>query len=230
MRRFLRRRGPELGLVVLVTFVVSLAQGAISYTFLFGRLRGPFELNLASLSTAGYLMRWALVAGMMVLWLLGKKTLLFVLAIVVNAFGTLILFLHTGFLVSVLAGLSGRAVDALLGDVVFMGVSNVLVFSIWYWVIDPPGIEHEQPASARWAFLFPQRAASLPNFEGWVPGYVDYLFVAFTTSFAFSPTDTLPLTRSAKMLMLLQAVISVITLTGIAGSAINILAGTASGH
>ena len=51
------------------------------------------------------------------------------------------------------------------------------------------------------------------------------LFVAFTTSFAFSPTDTLPLTRRAKMLMQLQAAISVVTLTGVAGSAINILAG-----
>lgn len=50
------------------------------------------------------------------------------------------------------------------------------------------------------------------------------LYLAFTTSFAFSSTDTLPLTRRAKMLMLLQATISIITLTGIAGSAINILA------
>ena len=49
--------------------------------------------------------------------------------------------------------------------------------------------------------------------------------MAFPTSFAFSPTDTLPLTRRAKMLMLLQAAISVVTLTGVAGSAINILAG-----
>jgi hypothetical protein len=54
---------------------------------------------------------------------------------------------------------------------------------------------------------------------------VDYLFIAFTTSFAFSPTDTLPLTRTAKMLMMAQAAVSVVTLTGIAGAAINILAG-----
>jgi uncharacterized membrane protein len=55
--------------------------------------------------------------------------------------------------------------------------------------------------------------------------YWDYLCLAFTTSFAFSPTDTMPLTRRAKMLMLLQSAISIITLTAIAGSAINILAG-----
>lgn len=59
---------------------------------------------------------------------------------------------------------------------------------------------------------------------------VDYLFAAFTTGLAFSPTDTLPLARRAKMLMLLQATIAVVTLTGIPGSAIDILAGTAAGH
>ncbi len=80
--------------------------------------------------------------------------------------------------------------------------------------------ERRQP----WAFLFPQRASVLPHCETWVPRYIDYLFVAFTTSFAFSPTDTLPLTRSAKMLMLLQSTVSIVTLTGIAGSAITILA------
>src|ERR1700678_2990706 len=55
--------------------------------------------------------------------------------------------------------------------------------------------------------------------------YGDYLFVAFTASFGFGPADAPPLTRRAKALMLLQAVISVVTLTAIAGSAINILAG-----
>lgn len=230
MSSFVRRRGLSLALVVLDMFVVSLAQGAISYTFLFGQLRGPLVLKLVSLSTLGYLMRWGFFAWMVALWLLKKKSLLFAVVIVANAFSTLILLLHTGFLISVLTGLSGRAVDQLLGDVACMAISNVLIFSVWYWVIDPPGIEHGQATDARWAFLFPQRAGSVPNFEDWEPGYVDYLFVAFTTSFAFSPTDALPLTRSAKMLMLLQASISVITLTGVAGSAINILAGTASGH
>ena len=91
--------------------------------------------------------------------------------------------------------------------------------------IDPPGIVEGQDERQPWAFLFPQRGSALPHYESWLPRYADYLFVAFTTSFAFSPTDALPLTRSAKMLMLLQAAISIVTLTGIAGSAINILAG-----
>jgi uncharacterized membrane protein len=109
--------------------------------------------------------------------------------------------------------------------VVLMAVSNVLIFSIWYWVIDPPGVEKVQREDAPWDFLFPQRAATVPHYENWAPKYTDYLYVAFTTSYAFSPTDTMPLTRRAKLLMLLQSVISIVTLTGIAGSAINILAG-----
>ena len=59
-----------------------------------------------------------------------------------------------------------------------------------------------------------RRGSVLPRYESWVPRYVDYLFIAFTTSFAFSPTDTLPLTRTAKILMMAQAAISVVTLTG----------------
>ena len=76
-------------------------------------------------------------------------------------------------------------------------------------------------------FSLSPAAATLPGYEQWQPRYTDYLYLAFTASFAFSPTDTLPLSRRAKLLMLLQAVISIVTLTGIAGSAINILAGAA---
>ena len=102
------------------------------------------------------------------------------------------------------------------------------MFSVWYWLIDPPGIDEEAEDSGRWAFLFPQRADTIPGFEDWRPRYTDYLFTAFTTSFAFSPTDALPLTRIAKLLMALQAAISLVTLTGIAASAINILAGAST--
>ena len=224
MADFVRQRGFSLGLVVLVMAVVALVQSSITYTFAFGELRGPLGL-LTTLAKFIYFMRWSLVAVMAALWLLKKKRVLFVLVMIVNAVSTLVLLVDTGSLTSELTGLSARTVKELLLDAALMGVSNILVFSVWYWAIDPPGIDKEQRTSEQWAFLFPQRAVSVPTFEGWQPGYADYLFVAFTTSFAFSPADALPLTRTAKMLMLLQATISVITLTGIAGSAISILAG-----
>jgi hypothetical protein len=229
MAGFVRQRGLSLALVVAVMAAAALAQGAISYTFAFGGLAATLGIHLSGLTEFGYFARWSLVGAMGILWLLDKKRALFVLAIVLNADATLILLAHTGFLISVLAGLSARTVQTILLDVVLMGVSNILIFSVWYWVIDPPSVDMSQRPGEPWAFLFPQRAGELPHFEGWQPRYSDYLFIAFTTTFAFSPTDTLPLTRTAKMLMMLQASISVITLTGIAGSAINILAGMASG-
>ena len=227
MADFVRQRGLSLALVVLVMSVDAIAQVSISYTFAFGELRGLLGLDV-TLARIGYVTRIGIVALMAVLWLLERRRALLALVIVVNAYATLILLLHTGLLASVLAGLSFRAINQMFLDIVLMGISNMLVFSIWYWIVDPPGVEGEQRPGERWAFLFPQRASALPNFEGWQPRYADYLFLAFTTSFAFSPTDTLPLTRAAKMLMLLQATISIVTLTGIAGSAINILAGAAA--
>jgi hypothetical protein len=125
-----------------------------------------------------------------------------------------------------LFGFCSQAIGALMLNVVLMVLSNILIFSIWYWIIDPPGVEEVPRTDEPWDFLFPQRASSLPHYESWIPRFADYLYLAFTTSFAFSPTDTLPLTRRAKMLMLLQSAISVVTLTGIAGAAINILAGS----
>ena len=224
MRNFVTDRGPSLALVVLVMLVVVLSQGAIAYTFSFGQLQGRLPIDAPGLANYVGGARLGLMALMALLWGLGRRRALFNLVIVVNGIATLSLLVHTASLTAVLAGLSPRAVGSLLVDVVLMALSNILTFSIWYWIIDPPGVEGGQREDEPWAFLFPQRGSTLPHYEAWVPRYVDYLFVAFTTSFAFSPTDTLPLTRSAKMLMLLQSAISVITLTGIAGSAINILA------
>jgi hypothetical protein len=124
----------------------------------------------------------------------------------------------------VLGGLEKEATSLLI-DAALMSLSNMFIFSIWYWVVDPPGIEGERNEEAPWAFLFPQRGGPLPHYEGWSPGYVDYLFIGFTTNFAFSPTDALPLTRIAKMLMMAQATISVVVVIGIVGGAINALVG-----
>jgi hypothetical protein len=206
-------------------FVISLGQAGISYTMAFGALSAVLPRDRSGIATFLVILRFGLVALMAVLWTLRRKRALFQLIVVANALFTLALLVQTISLISALFGGASEAVNALMLDVLLMATSNILIFSVWYWGIDPPGIEDVSRADEPWDFLFPQRGSPLPHYDGWVPLYPDYLFVAFTTSFAFSPTDTLPLTRRAKMLMLLQAAISVVTLTGVAGSAINILAG-----
>jgi uncharacterized membrane protein len=59
--------------------------------------------------------------------------------------------------------------------------------------------------------------------QGWWPHFVDYLYVSFTNATAFSPTDTMPLTRWAKLLMLVQSLASLLTVAMVAARAVNIL-------
>ncbi len=228
MTHLLRRRSPSLSMVVLILVGILLLQSEISYSTAFGRLDGFVKIpgwEHGAFPTAWLVLRVAAMLVVVTLWILNRKRDLFKAIIVANVMLTLGLLINMMLLVDVLFGLSAQAVRPLLVDVVLMATTDVLIFSIWYWIIDPPGVEETQREDALWEFLFPQRGSVLPGYEAWTPRYSDYLYLAFTTSFAFSPTDTLPLTRRAKLLMMMQSSISLITLTAIAGSAINILAG-----
>ena len=109
-------------------------------------------------------------------------------------------------------------------------VANILVFAGWYWRLDGggPRARELQGAHRDGAFLFPQMTLS-PEVriqmgeEDWSPNFVDYLFVAFNTSTAFSPTDSPVLSRWAKVLMMVQALISFMTVALLAARAVNIL-------
>jgi hypothetical protein len=117
----------------------------------------------------------------------------------------------------------------LLGVAVVLWLSNVLVFASWYWRLDAggPHARDLRDAHTEGAFLFPQMTIdSLKTPEGargWMPGFVDYLFLAFNSSTAFSPTDVPVLSRWAKLLMMVQATISLITIALLAARAVNIL-------
>ena len=225
MVRFIRQRTFSLSMVVLVLGTIMFLQASLSFSIAYGRLGAAIQTETlvlaASLWTA---LRTAMVIAVIALWLLDRKRALFRMIILLTGVYTFGLVLNMLALVDILFGFSSQAVDTLIVDVVLMAAANILIFSIWYWVIDPPGVNEDPRDTDAWDFLFPQRGDPLPQYEGWQPRYTDYLFVAFTTSFAFSPTDTLPLTRRAKVLMMLQAALSLVTITAIAGSAINILA------
>lgn len=100
--------------------------------------------------------------------------------------------------------------------------SNVLVFASWYWRLDAGGPRKRDLRDGHedGAFLFPQMTLGEKD---WKPGFVDYLFLAFNTSTAFSPTDAPVLSRWAKLLMMVQSCISLATIAILAARAINIL-------
>ena len=112
----------------------------------------------------------------------------------------------------------------LLASSVAAWALNVLLFSLAYWRLDRGGPEaRANHANTRPDWLFPQQ--SVPEYvpPDWYPTFVDYLFLAFDTATAFSPTDALPLTSRAKVLMMLQSTISLVTVIAVAARAINIL-------
>ncbi|MFN7994426.1 MAG: hypothetical protein U0Q18_12545 [Bryobacteraceae bacterium] len=101
-------------------------------------------------------------------------------------------------------------------------ISNILVFASWYWRLDAggPHARETRGAHTAGAFLFPQMTQ---GDNEWMPGFVDYLFLAFNTSTAFSPTDVPVLSRWAKGMMMVQATISFTTVALLAARAVNIL-------
>jgi hypothetical protein len=118
--------------------------------------------------------------------------------------------------------------EELLRAAVALWISNILVFACWYWRLDAggPHARDLRQTHTEGAFLFPQM--SLPSDSPlakaqWRPGFVDYLFLAFNTSTAFSPTDVPVLSRWAKGLMMIQSSVSLSTLAILAARAINIL-------
>jgi uncharacterized membrane protein len=101
---------------------------------------------------------------------------------------------------------------------------NVLVFGLWFWQLDSGGpIVRRAAGRAIPDFMFPQDEN--PQFAppGWQPMFLDYLYVSFTNGTAFSPTDTMPLTQMAKMLMLVESAVSILLLVMVAARAVNIL-------
>jgi uncharacterized membrane protein len=118
----------------------------------------------------------------------------------------------------------GTSASALLVDAALIWVSNVATFALWYWEIDGGGpARRRRHAHASKDFLFPQMDPDNATSSGWSPGFVDYLFLAFNTSTAFSPTDTAVLSRRAKVLMMAQSLLSLLVVAVLAARAINTL-------
>jgi hypothetical protein len=158
-----------------------------------------------------------------VLWLIGFTRLLR-LAVYVQLISISLTVIFSIVTLLITVAFRDEDVWGLLWDAVLVWIGNMVVFAIWYWMFDSP---HTQAESAeqhkRYEFLFPHRSADIPGWSDWKPRFFDYLFLAFTTGTAFSPTDTAPLSRRAKFFTMLQASSSLIVIAVLAARGINIL-------
>ena len=121
-------------------------------------------------------------------------------------------------------GSAGNDASLLLARGASVYVTNIIVFGLWYWEWDRGGpVARSQGLRPYPDFLFPQMTAPEKAPPDWEPNFIDYLYVSFTNASAFSPTDTMPLSRWAKMLMLVQASVALLTVAFVIARAINVL-------
>jgi len=116
--------------------------------------------------------------------------------------------------------------NSILGRGAALWVTNVIAFSFWYWIFDRGGPgERAAGSGIAPSFAFPENATPELAPDGWQPRYHDYLYLSFTNATAFSPTDTLPIQAWAKMAMLAESVLSLITAIMVIARVINGLPG-----
>lgn len=103
-------------------------------------------------------------------------------------------------------------------------LTNIAIFSLWFWDLDRGGPGARAEAKKEWPdFMFQQMSDPQYAPSNWHPKFFDYLYMSFTNASAFSPTDVLPLTRWAKLLMLLQSTTSLVIVGLVVARAVNIL-------
>jgi hypothetical protein len=125
---------------------------------------------------------------------------------------------------ALLSGHEGSAAGPLLLVAAGIWGTNVAVFALWYWEFDRGGpVARAHAHRAHPDFLFPQMQAQDLVSRDWEPAFFDYLYVSYTNATAFSPTDTMPMSRWAKLLMLMQSAVSIITVGLVVARAVNIM-------
>ena len=112
----------------------------------------------------------------------------------------------------------------LLLDAAAIWLTNIIAFALWFWSLDRQGPAAQSVGETGPPdFLFSAMLRDAHSGAAWRPGFVDYLYLAFTNATALSPADTLPLTGRAKLLMMLEACVSLLTIVVVAARAVNIL-------
>jgi uncharacterized membrane protein len=126
----------------------------------------------------------------------------------------------------ILGAARGVTATVLLGRGAAIWVANVIIFSLWYCELDRGGpAERAAGSPIPPSFAFPENATPELAPAGWRPAYPDYLYLAYTNATAFSPTDTLPVRRWAKLTMMVQSTLSLVIAILVIARAINVLPG-----
>jgi hypothetical protein len=151
---------------------------------------------------------------------LGKRRMVAISLLAVVSLANAILLLAV--IASLVRGTEKSGTQLLLKAVI-VWTTNVIAFGLWYWAFDRGGpVRRLEPEPRPPDFQFPQLENPRLAPPNWQPELIDYLYISFTNSIAFSPTDAMPLTRWSKLLMLAESALSSITVLLVAARAVNI--------
>jgi hypothetical protein len=125
---------------------------------------------------------------------------------------------------AIIVGQASNDAPTLLSSGAAIYVTNTIAFGLWYWEVDRGGpFARTAGANPHPDFLFPQMTSPQLAPADWEPRFLDYLYVSFTNVVAFSPTDTLPLSRGVKALMAAQSLVALSTVALVIARAVNVL-------
>ncbi|MBB5160222.1 hypothetical protein [Mycobacterium sp. AZCC_0083] len=216
---WLRPGAPESRLPVLVALVTTMAlQLAISHSYILVPRWPLIAMELLLLAVLIWLnpirLTRSTTLGKYASWiLLGAIT-------VDNTLSAIVLDTH------ILSGQVSNDASLLLGSGAAIFVTNIIVFGIWYWELDRGGPFARRAGVTPYPdFMFPQMDPDTAKLvkPGWRPTFIDYFYVSLTNSMAFSPTDTMPLARWAKVMMSVQSLVAVTTIALVIARAVNVL-------
>jgi len=211
-----------LAIITLHDFLLS---STLSIPGALGRLALARLIHLDRIvSSLEFIVPIIIFAAMLILWATEQDRWVYQLAVVYLAWVTLRLTSKVVLVSVIIASRPQNVVGYLLKDVMVLWAANVLLFAAWYWIIDAggPRVRREGPVQ-RFDFAFPQRVVNLAGWQNWQPNIWDYVFLGFCGSTQFGLADTLLLSVRAKLLLILQASLSLTVIVFIASIAISVL-------
>jgi hypothetical protein len=225
LRKYLALRiYPDALALVIILIALSL-QNALSGSLDVGGIVALRARDLPSdaiVNQATGIIEIVIFGAALILWAVNHRAFLRAMLIAGNALLTVELLTSIFLLVATLNRFGSADVPWLIQDTFLILLINILTFALWYWLIDA---RHHapKPVIAPPDFLFPQHANAIKGYENWRTNFWDYLFLAAITTTSFGPAETIPLSRRAKLLVMLQVAISLVTLSVLAARTLSML-------
>ena len=221
-----RKKGP--GLIALA--VIGIINWIVSDVLNFSALVSQLDIDLSGFKQVANVLLpefglfGTLFAIALICWLLDWDRVTRAVFFIANSIATFLVANYAFDLLFSITKRSGnRDAAFLLIDAVLVWLMNLIVFTIWYWMLDRGGPDRRAtPDERRADWLFPHDQQAIPGWEDWKPGFSDYLYAAFAYSASFGPNDIQVLSQRFKYLTMLQIMLSLMVVVMIAARAINL--------